>query len=78
MKYHQFSKKGQEDRSHLVANVSGGILWEDSYTSVVTPLLIMKTKIIGRDIEMTLPFIFNTPNELVIKSNDTFCESSIS
>ena len=38
MKYNQFSKKGQEDRNHLLADAFGCILGLDLYTSVVYPL----------------------------------------
>ncbi len=75
MKYHQFSKKGQEDRSHLLADIFGSILREDACTSVVTPLLTMITKITGREMKIASQVVFSEPNTLVISSDSAFCNT---
>ncbi|WP_344927740.1 hypothetical protein [Aquimarina addita] len=71
MKYNKFSKKGQEDRSHLLFDIFG-ILSEGLYTSVVNPLLKMITDIIGIHLFIT---IFPNRNEkrsdVAIKSSHT-------
>lgn len=72
MNYNQLSKKGQEDRSHLFADIFG-ILIEGLYTSVVNPLLKMITGIIGNTIvEAMFPIIDKKPNDVVVTSSHTF------
>lgn len=75
MKYNKFSKKGQEDRSHLLADVLGGILWEDAYTSVVTPLPTITMRTSFYEPNSIFRCMSLEANQLGIRSNHIFCHT---
>ncbi|WP_062052625.1 hypothetical protein [Aquimarina longa] len=77
MKYHQFSKRGQEDRSHLLANAFGGTLGMDLCTSVVNPLQEMITNIMGYEKLQVVFRIYKKPSDMVIKFSYTSYEAYI-
>ena len=79
MKYNQFSKKGQEDRNHLLAVAFESILGLGLYTSVVN--LFPETMIESKGIkwlERILSIISNNFRDIAIKDSYTFHKAFIS
>ncbi|PKV53167.1 hypothetical protein ATE84_5303 [Aquimarina sp. MAR_2010_214] len=76
MKYNQYSKKGQEDRKHLLTDAFGSVLGMGLYTSVVTPLPKVITESNGGErLEETLQFISKNFREVVV--NDSFASCKV-
>lgn len=79
MKYNQNSKKGQEDRKHLLTDAFGRVLGMGLYTSVVNPLpKVISESLDGERLEETLQIISKNFHEVVIKGSYVSCKVFVS
>lgn len=79
MKYNKNSKKGQEDRKHLLTDAFGSVLGMGLYTSVVNSLpKVISESLDGERWEETLQIISENFREVVIKGSYVSCKVFVS
>ncbi len=79
MKYNKNSKKGQEDRKHLLTDAFGSVLGMGLYTSVVNSLpKVISESLDGERWEETLQIISKNFREVVIKGSYVSCKVFVS